>query len=159
MKIRRANISDCDEIRKLFYETIRSVNSKDYSPEQIEVWSAGTNRIERWTKAINEQHFFVAEIGEIIVGFASIKDDGYLDFMFVHKDFQGHGIATKLFGELEKVAEEKKLPKIWAHVSITARPFFARKGFELTEIFTTKLSEVEFEDSTMTKIRHIGNFL
>lgn len=157
MKIRRANNDDHPQIRQLFYDTITGVNKKDYSPQQITVWSAGYLPIEKWTTKIKEQHFFVAEIDKRVVGFASICNDGYLDYMYCHKDFQGQGIATALLNTLEEIAAELNLKEIWAHVSITARPFFKSKGFELTSVYTTVFDGVEFEDSTMTKVLTSSN--
>ena len=39
MEIRKYQAEDLEEIVQLFYETIQTVNRKDYSQEQVEVWS------------------------------------------------------------------------------------------------------------------------
>ena len=151
MNIRRAALKDLDQIRLLYYGTITTVNKNDYSEKQISVWAAAYKNIESWTSKINEQHFFVAELNSRITGFASITDKGYIDYMYVHKDFQRQGIATELLKVIEQLTNKLKLKKIWAEVSITARPFFAARGFTLTKIYTKKVADVEFEDSIMTK--------
>ena len=43
----------------------------------------------------------------------------------MHKDFQGRGIASALCDRLEKGAEGK----IVTHASVTAKPFFERRGY------------------------------
>lgn len=157
MQIRKATVADHSEIRQLFYDTINSVNAKDYTPGQVMVWSAAYTDTEKWMGKIASQHFFVAEQNNKIIGFASIEHHGYLDYMYVHKDFQEQGIATALLNELEKIAADLKLKEVWAHVSLTARPFFKSKGFELTKVYTTQVGDVEFEDSIMTKAYSISN--
>ena len=39
MIIRRYKNADCDMVAKLFYETVHSVNAKDYTEEQLSVWA------------------------------------------------------------------------------------------------------------------------
>jgi putative acetyltransferase len=153
MKIRKATLDDTDQIRQLFYDTINNINIIDYDSEQIKLWSSGHLKIDKWKKNISEQYFIVSESDGIITGFASITEKGYLDFMYVHKDHQGKGIATKLLAELEKFAGSLELKKIWAQVSITARPFFRSKGFEITKEFITRIEDVEFADAIMTKVK------
>lgn len=153
MKIRKATLDDTDQIRQLFYDTINNINIRDYDSEQIKLWSSGQLKIDKWKKNISEQYFIVSESDGILTGFASITEKGYLDFMYVHKDHQGKGIATKLLAELEKFAGSLELKKIWAQVSITARPFFRSKGFEITKEFITRIEDVEFADAIMTKVK------
>lgn len=151
MIIRRATLSDTDQISQLFYDTINNINVRDYGSEQIKIWSSAYLKTERWTKSISEQYFIVCEDENMITGFSSITDKGYLDFMYVHKDHQGKGIASAMLSKLELFADSKDLIEIWAHVSITARPFFRSKGFEITKEFITKIEGIEFEDAIMTK--------
>jgi putative acetyltransferase len=151
LEIRRANTDDTAQICRLFYDTVTNVNNKDYTPGQIEIWAAKYKDTERWKAKINEQNFFVAELDGKITGFGSITDKGYLDYMYVHKDHQGQGIATELLKVIEQTADELQLKEIWAEVSITARPFFKSKGFGITKLFTTNVNGIEFEDSIMKK--------
>ena len=41
MKIRNYKPSDCKEMAELFYHTIHTVNAKDYTEEQLNVWATG----------------------------------------------------------------------------------------------------------------------
>lgn len=49
--------------------------------------------------------------------------------MFVHKDFQGKGIATILLNEIERYATARGIMRITSEVSLTARPFFEKRGY------------------------------
>lgn len=151
LKIRKATVEDADSVRELFRETIISVNEKDYDEKQIDIWASGSEDKTAWERKITEQHFLIAEIDSKTVGFSSITDEGYIDFMFTHKDYQHQGIATKMLSALEEFANEKKLEKVWAEVSITARPFFSGKGFRITERFVKEVKGVKFDDCIMTK--------
>src|SRR5687768_8937254 len=135
----------------LFFETINHVNIKDYNPSQIETWSAGYNNISGWRKKLLEQYFVVAKINADVVGFASITPDGCLDYMFVHKNHQREGIASKLLSAIEKYVVETGLVEIWSDVSITAKPFFLRNGFKISRTYLKEVRGVYFQNTIMTK--------
>lgn len=131
MDLRKATVSDLAGILELFRETIIEVNKKDYSPEQLQVWMAGANDIERWQNKIRDQYFLIAEERSKIIGFASITPEGYLDTLFVHKDRQGEGIAGLLIRSLLEFAKDQQITEITTDASITARPFFEKVGFRV----------------------------
>ena len=48
MHIRKYQSSDCNEIAELFYHTVHTVNAKDYSKEQLDVWATGRIDLKKW---------------------------------------------------------------------------------------------------------------
>ncbi len=151
LKIRQAEKSDVVEITKLFYETIQTINSKDYPQDEIDDWSSWHTDFEKWNEKIVEQYFIVAVFDNKVVGFGSLATDGYLDFMFVHKDYQGQGIASRLLSELEKKAIEQDNEEIYSEVSITARIFFENHGFVVKQKQLKKSRDKELENYYMIK--------
>ena len=129
MKIRKATISDLPEMQKLYVETIQSVCKNDYNPQQIEAWIYGVKNKERWIEVIEKQFVLLAIIKNQIVGFGTLKDGDYIDFFYIHKDFQRQGIADKILNELEIEARKHHSKIITSDISITAKPFFEKKGF------------------------------
>jgi len=152
MELRQANIKDLEGLTTLFKETIQTVNTADYTPKQIKIWSAGSQRIERWEKRIAEQYIVLAILNELIVGMSSLSLEGYLDLMYVHKDYQRQGIAQKLYKAIEQKAFGQQNDKITVDVSITAKPFFEQMGFELIRVQELKLEGVVFNNNQMQKI-------
>ncbi|WP_159520481.1 GNAT family N-acetyltransferase [Sunxiuqinia indica] len=130
MKTTIAKSDDLKEIISLFTNTINSVCAKDYSPQQRAAWTAGAKNTERWRTKLEQQYFIVARQEETLLGFASL-DNNYIDFLFVHKDFQGLGIAKQLYDALLQKAIETSVGTLRSNVSLTARPFFEKMGFEV----------------------------
>ena len=56
-----------------------------------------------------------------------MNNTGYLDRLYVHKDYQNKGVATALCNKLEQAVQGK----IITHASITARPFFEKRGYKV----------------------------
>ena len=93
MFIREYISSDCEQLAELFYQTVHTVNAKDYSQEQLCVWATGNVDLSVWNKSFLEHNTFVAISHNTFVGFGDIDNRGYLDRLFVHKDYQRQGIA------------------------------------------------------------------
>ena len=75
---------------------------------------------------------------EDLAGFGDIDETGYLDRLYVHRDFQGMGVGTALCQALEQEAARavrQAKPDasvcITTHASITARPFFEARGYRV----------------------------
>lgn len=129
MIIRKYQPSDCKELTELFYNTVHNVNAKDYTKEQLNVWATGQVDLEKWNESLQEHFSVVAADDEIIVGFGDIDKTGYLDRLFVHADYQRKGIATAICNQLEQAANGD----ITTHASITAKPFFEKKGYKIVK--------------------------
>jgi len=127
--IKVANDSDINDITNLFYETIQNINCKDYPQDEIDDWSSWHADLDKWKETISQQFFIVAIINNTVVGFSSLASDGYLDFMFVHKDYQKQGIAKQLLRSIEAKAVLQNNKQIYSDVSITARSFFESNGY------------------------------
>ena len=119
---------DCGELARLFYETVHTVNAADYTPEQLDAWATGKKPLETWDRSFRANTTLVAEAGGQIVGFADMDAGGYLDHLFVHRDFQRQGIATALCDALEAGCS---CLRYTTHASITARPFFQIRGYRV----------------------------
>lgn len=68
MIIRKYQPSDCKELADLFYNTVHTVNAKDYTKEQLNVWATGQVDLEQWNKSLQE-HFSVVAVDDEIIGF------------------------------------------------------------------------------------------
>lgn len=127
MFIREYQPSDCEELAALFYDTVHKINKKDYTQEQLDVWATGQVDLEKWNQSLQDHYSVVAVDSGIIVGFGDMDRTGYLDRLYVHADHQGKGIATAICDQLEKVITGS----VVTHASITARPFFEKRGYQV----------------------------
>lgn len=60
MIIRRYEPTDCKYLAKLFYNTVHTINAKDYTKEQLNAWANGNTDLEEWNKSLLEHYTFVA---------------------------------------------------------------------------------------------------
>lgn len=128
MMIREYLPSDCKYLAELFYQTVHSINAKDYTDEQLNVWATGNVDLKEWNQSLSGHFSLVAIKDGIIAGFGDIDKTGYLDRLYVHKDYQNQGIATAICDKLEHAFG---VSKITTHASITAKPFFLHRGYNI----------------------------
>lgn len=112
----------------IFLRAIREVASKDYSQAQIAAW-AKVDDVEDWARHRASRPTWLAMDRSTPVGFTDLKSDGCLDMMFVDPDYQGRGVASLLLVTVESAARKQGFQRIFTEASLTARPFFERKGF------------------------------
>ena len=131
MKLRRYESKDCEELIRLFYDTVHTVNSKDYAKEQLDVWATGREDHVRWDNSFKDHVTIVAEEDGIIVGFGDMDTQGYLDRLYVHKDHQNKGVGGKIVAALENELFVHDTPAFTTFSSVTARPFFEKMGYKV----------------------------
>ena len=129
--IRDYKAGDALEIVRLFFETVRSVNRADYSDEQLNAWAPGLPELEEWHARMAGRRTLVAEEGGEVVGFAELENDGRLDMLYGRRDTVGWGVGGLLYEAVEREARAQGLGWLFTEASITARPFFERRGFRV----------------------------
>ena len=66
------------------------------------------------------------------MGFTDLDvEAGYLDRLYVHKDAQRRGVGTALCDAAEACARAAGGRRLETHASITARPFFEKRGYQV----------------------------
>lgn len=129
IKIRPYQSDDADTLWHLFFNTVRVVNARNYSQDQVEAWAPESFDISVWQNKMNDLQPFVAELNGAIVGYCDLQPDGLIDHFFCHHEYQGQGIGKALMNHILALADERGVSRLYSHVSITARPFFEHFGF------------------------------
>lgn len=151
--IREYRSSDCEELAELFYNTVHTVNARDYTKEQLTVWAAGKVDLEKWNQSFQDHYSVVAVDDEIIIGFGDIDKTGYLERLFVHLDYQRKGVAAAICDKLEQSVQGK----IVTHASITARPFFEKRGYIVVKEQQVERQGMMLTNFVMEKGRQIAD--
>lgn len=149
--IRELRPGDLDAIARLFHETVRAINCRDYTPAQIAAWAAPEVDADSFRQRLAGTRTVVAEDAGEVVGFANLTSEGLIDFLFVHAERQGEGIASRLLAPLEDIAATTDVDELWTNASITARPFFLARGFTEVAAQTVECRGETFRNYRMSK--------
>ncbi|WP_048000753.1 GNAT family N-acetyltransferase [Lactiplantibacillus herbarum] len=147
MNIREYRATDLDRVIQLFEETVSRINVQDYSSEQLVAWIGHPDRT-KWQSSLLAHITYVMVSNEVLVGFADMTANGYLDRLYVGADYQGLGIATALVTALEEAIPVKRYA---TEASITARPFFESRGYQTIKQNVVIRNGIELTNFTMVK--------
>lgn len=149
MQFRKYASSDMDEIAKLFYDTVHTVNAADYTAAQLDAWAPRDLDAKRWDESLKRHFSLVAEDEGKIVGFGNIDESGYLDRLYVRAEYIGKGVGKALLARLEDAVRED----ITTHASITARAFFEKAGYSVVRRQTVERRGELLTNFVMKKTR------
>ena len=133
IEIRKYQESDALDLWAIFYHTVRNVNLRDYSQAQVEAWAPDGFSSEIWKRKMNLLSPFVAEIDGKIVGYSDLQENGLIDHFFCHHEHQGQGVGRQLMEHVLRMGELQGITRFYSEVSITARPFYERFGFNVIQ--------------------------
>ena len=136
------------ELINLFHDTVENVNIKDYTLEQVKVWVNKEQDKMFWDDRFLKTNTYLISIKDVIVGFGNIDESGYIDMFYVHKDYQGIGVGTKL---LEVLETSVNTPKYITDSSITALNFFINNKYQIIKEQLIIKNNVSLINYKMTK--------
>ncbi len=152
--IRSYRSEDLAAMSRLFFETVHEVNARDYAPAQLAVWAPSPEALLRHDATFSRNMTLLAFVGDELAGFVDIDPEtGLLDHLYVARDRQGCGIGTLLLEAVERAIPESAPRVLHTHASVTARPFFAARGWRVDSEETVERRGVLLRRFRMTKAR------
>ena len=130
---RRATAGDAEAVYEIVLRALRETNARDYPASVVDRLVLSLPK--RVASTLEEWHAYVAVVDGRIVGTASLNDRT-VRAVFVHPDYQGRGIGTELMNSVENAASVQSESTLSVQSSITAQPFYAKRGFKVVrEVF------------------------
>ncbi len=133
MEIRRFKPEDAKELSDVIAKTLRTVNIKDYSTENVEE-NVKSHNAEVLTERASQGHMYVVCDGEKIIGCGCIagywgsETESILLTIFVLPEYQGKGIGKSIVNTLEQDEYFLRAKRIEIPASITAVDFYRKMG-------------------------------
>ena len=151
IQVRPRRPEDTPDISTIYYNTIHAINAEHYNDKQIAAWAPDVYDscfwLDRWQNCL----VLVAVEGDTVVGFAELRPTGEVDCLYVHHDYQRQGIASQLMARVVEEAKAQKIDRLFADVSITARPFFLAMEFSVVREQIVSYRGEEFQQFFMER--------
>jgi putative acetyltransferase len=151
--IRHFEKGDEPALWQVFFSAIHETASADYAPEQINAWAPEDVDSARWASRMQSISPFVAVRNGKIVGYADVQSNGYIDHFFVSPAVTREGVGSLLMSKIHDTAIAHGTKSLFAEVSVTARPFFEKWGFEVVTPQTVSIRGVPLNNFRMSKSR------
>ena len=154
VRFREAEESDAQALWWTKHAAIDSIDTGEYSDDQLTAWKPDGEAIEDFEQAIESSTFdaVIAEVDDDPVGYGVLNaEDGRIDALFVHPDSMGQGIATSLVGQLESRGRMHGLDEITIVSSLNARSFYESVGYRDSGSKTRTIDGQDLEFTIMRK--------
>lgn len=87
----------------MFYSSVHCLAGDCYSAEQLAAWAPRDYDRAAWAERLTRNRPWVAERDGVIVGYADLQADGYIDQFFVAAEAAGRGVGTAL---MQRILEQ-----------------------------------------------------
>ena len=152
VRIRNYQPNDNKALWEIYFHTVRNINVRDYSQEQVEAWAPSDFDSELWQKCLHRIQPFVAELDGRIVGYTDLQPNGLIDHFFCHHEYQGKGVGRALMEHVFQIGSVRGVSRYFSEVSITARPFYEHLGFTVVNEQEVEMRGVKLTNYVMEKV-------
>ena len=143
--------ADAPILAAIFVASVEALTGDDYGETQQEAWTAVADDEEAFGKRLASELTLVATIDGSPVGFASLKGKEHVEYLYVHPDVIGQGVAATLCDALERLCVARGAKSLTVDASDNAAEFFAKRGYEAKQRNTVSLNGEWLANTTMQK--------
>lgn len=157
MRIRPFTAADAEPTLALFRHTVKTVNRRDYSEEEVAAWLRAEDVTpDMWLDSFTGRATFVAiDDNGTLTGFVDCEPQtGLINRLFVAANRQGEGIGSALLAQAQ-AAVERSVSTFTVYASLTARIFFERSGYT---VVTPNLVTRTYTKNGIVRIIDLKNF-
>lgn len=131
VQIRPFRPDDAPALFAIFYSAVHELTCDAYTPAQRDAWAPADFPASQWAARLVRLQPLVVELDAHPVAYADVQADGLIDHFFVAAGLARRGLGQQLMLRLHEEAARRGLCRLYADVSLSAQPFFARQGFLL----------------------------
>jgi len=136
MNIRRAVPSDARSVKSAHYHAYQVSYRGHLSDENLDSMPFDEAVIERTANAIKEKEYYVAEVNNQVIGFASLDypEEKTVEIMalYVHPDFQKQGAGSALVNEICHLKRKEGYQRLvlWTIKNGPSLGFYEKQGLK-----------------------------
>lgn len=133
ISVRRFKDKDAAATARIFFDSVHLGTRAHYDEAQRRAWAPEVPDTSSWLDRLKSQTTFVAERNERVIGFMTLRPDGYIDLAYVAPDAVGTGVAKLLYDSVEAEASKMDVRRLHSEASQGARAFFERQGWSVVK--------------------------
>ena len=157
MNLRQITIKDQLELKKVYFDSIQSLNEKIYSQEQKRAWASQAWNNPSFDKSITKGKGWLLSKQGIIIAFATRYPEDRIALLYCKGKYQRKGCGSKLLLKLEDEAKKDGLESISTEASLISYVLFLRNEWEVIRKEKIIINNILFERYKMVKILKSNN--
>ena len=151
MNLRQISIKDQLELKKVYFDSIQSLDENLYSKEQKRAWSSQAWDNPNFDKSITQgKGWLLSE--KKIVAFATRYPNNRIALFYCKGKFQRKGCGSKLLHKLEDEAKKEGLYSLSTEASLISYKLFLKNDWKIVRKEKVTINNIFFERYKMIKI-------
>jgi len=130
MNLRQITIKDQIILKRIYFDSIQSIDEKIYNKEQKLAWSSQAWINQEFHKSITKGKGFIAEDLNKEIGFAIRYPNNKLSLLYVRGNFRRKGIGNILIKAIEKEAFKEGISSIETDASLLSYKLFLKNNWK-----------------------------
>ena len=126
MNLRQITIKDQLELKKVYFDSIQSLDEKIYSLEQKRAWSSQAWNNPNFDKSIFKGKGWLISKQGIIIAFATRYPTDRIALFYCKGNFHRKGYGSKLLHKLEDEAKKEGLDSLYTEASLISYKLFLK---------------------------------
>jgi len=152
MNLRQITIKDQLELKKVYFDSIQSLDEKIYSQEQKRAWSSQAWNNPNFDKSISKgKGWLLISKKGIIIAFAIRYPSDRIALFYCKGKFQRKGCGSKLLHKLEDEAKKEGLDSLSTEASLISYKLFLKNEWKIIRKEKVIINNIFFERYKMTK--------
>ena len=151
MNLRQINIKDQLELKKVYFDSIQSLDQKFYSQQQKRAWSSQAWNNPNFNKSITKGKGWLLSKKGIIIAFAIRYPSDRISLFYCKGKFQRKGCGSKLLHKLEDEAKKEGLDSLSTEASLISYELFLKNEWKIRRKEKVIINNIFFERYKMTK--------
>ena len=156
MNLRQITINDQLELKKVYFDSIQSLDEKIYSKEQKRAWSSQAWDNPNFDKSIAKGNGWLLSEKGIIIAFAIRYPNNRIALFYCRGKFQRKGFGSKLLQKLEDEAKTEGADSLYTEASLISYELFLKNEWEIIRKEKVIINNIFFERYKMIKIIKIN---
>ena len=151
MNLRQITIKDQLELKKVYFDSIQSLDEKIYSQEQKRAWSSQAWDNPNFEKSIVQGKGWLLSEKRKIIAFAIRYPNKRISLFYCKAKFQRKGYGSKLLQKLEYEAKKEGLDVLSTEASLISYKLFLKNKWEIIRKEKIIINNIFFERYKMFK--------
>ena len=151
MNLKQITKKDQLYLKKLYFDSIISIDERIYSPEQKRAWASQAWDNKYFNLSLQEGKGWLIEEKEKIIAFASRYPKNRIALLYCKGDSQRKGCGTELLQKLENEAIKEGLTCLTTEASLISYKLFLKNNWEMIRKEKIIIKNIIFERFKMIK--------
>ena len=151
MNLKQITKKDQLDLKKLYFDSIISIDERIYNKEQKRAWASQAWNNKIFDLTIQKGKGWLINQENKVIAFASRYPNNRIALLYCKGDSQRKGYGTKLLHKLEKEAIKEGLPFLSTEASLISYKLFLKNNWQIIRKEKIIINNIIFERYKMIK--------